>query len=86
MSLAGKEARLRRVARTVGVRVEKSRCRTPETPSYGGYWLVDADRNFVLEGAHPYAFSMTLEDVDDALAPSSDGCVLGRARDGSWVI
>lgn len=82
MSLAATEARLRRAARTVGVLVRKSRCRTPAHPDFGGYMLVDADTNFVLDGGEPCAFGMSLADVEAALTPDEDGLVQGRQPRG----
>src|SRR5690349_17077676 len=57
-------ARLRRTLRKHGLYLAKSRSRTPEVPGYGGYWVVD-DTNRVVFGAHPYAFSASLTDINE---------------------
>jgi hypothetical protein len=86
MSLAAKEARLRRVARSVGIILQKSHSRTPEDPSFGGYMLVDARTNSVVEGARDHAFDLTIDEVEYWLEPAEDRAVMGRARDGTWAI
>ena len=58
--------RLRKRAKSKGLRLMKSRCRTPDDPSYGGYMLVD-DRNIVVEGARQNAYDATLAMVADYL-------------------
>lgn len=57
------EKRLRKLAKSKGLRLMKSRCRTPSDPSYGGYMLVDVYRNYVVEGAYRHEFDATLERV-----------------------
>jgi len=42
----------------------KSRCRVPESPSFGGYMLVDPYRNAVVAGGDPWAFSLSLEEAE----------------------
>jgi len=58
------EARVRRLARTLGFALRKSRARNPELLSFGGFMLIDLDTNTVVAGAHPYAFSLTLEEAE----------------------
>jgi hypothetical protein len=64
MTVAAREARLRRLARKSDLRLVRSRSRNPDLPQYGGYGLVDPFRNAWVYGSHPHAFSATLEDVE----------------------
>jgi hypothetical protein len=43
-----REARLRRLAARQGLRLQKSRSRTPEHHHWQQYWLVDAERNLLM--------------------------------------
>lgn len=54
--------RLRKRAKSKGLRLMKSRCRTPEDPNFGGYMLVN-DRNNVVRGCHGTAYSESLADI-----------------------
>lgn len=63
MTVEARERRLRRLARANGMRLMKSRCRTPSRVDYLGFMLVD-DRNCVVAGAGAFAFSMQLDDVE----------------------
>lgn len=56
-------ARLRRQAAREDLRLEKSRARTWEDPSYGKFRLVN-DRNIVVLGSYHCAFDATLDDVE----------------------
>lgn len=67
MSDKVKENRLRRVAERRGLRLEKSRRRDPQAMDFGGFMLIDSYRNFVVAGAHPYAYSLSLDDVEKSL-------------------
>jgi len=53
--------RLKRRLQHYGLRLGRCRSRTPEIPGYGNYWVV-SDDNIVVFGAHPHAFSASLED------------------------
>jgi hypothetical protein len=66
-----REARLRRIASLQGLRIQKSRQRSPELPGYGGYMLVN-DRNYIEMGATSFAYSASLDDVADYLAQPAD--------------
>lgn len=68
MSLAAKEAKLRRLANGMGLTLTKSRSRSPELPGYCGYMIVDQRANFVVAGADPFAFSVDLDEVCNWLA------------------
>lgn len=56
------EARARRAARRVGYLVRKSRQRTnvPNLHNLGGYMLIDAERNWVVQGSD---FELSAQDV-----------------------
>ena len=66
-TIAQSEHSLRRAARRLGLSVRKSRIRDPNSPSYGGFILVDKD-NCVLAGGYPWLFSLDLEDVAEELS------------------
>ena len=68
-----RENRLRRIADRRGYRLTKSRLRDKAAPGYGGYMLIAAFGNLVMLGADPYAFSATLEDVEDYLNQADAG-------------
>jgi hypothetical protein len=61
------ENRLRRRARAQGLRLVRSRSRTPEHHEYGTYMLVDPHTNVVVAWGHPSGFGMTLEEIEQAL-------------------
>jgi len=63
------EQRLRRKGKRLGLRVEKSRAMI-SSDNYGGFRIVDPDRNAVLHGEK---FDLTLDDVDKALAEIEAG-------------
>lgn len=46
--LKRREQRLRYRAERMGLVLRKSRRRTPDAPGYGKYWLVDAERWFLV--------------------------------------
>jgi len=47
-----------------GYRLEKSRLRDQRAVGYGGFILIDANRNFAVYGAAPFAYSATLDDIE----------------------
>jgi hypothetical protein len=61
------ENKLRRMAARQGLQLVKCRRRDPRALGYGGYMVVDIARNFVVAGAHPIEYSLTLEDVEEHL-------------------
>lgn len=69
--MKSREARLRRLAERRETRLLKSRCRTPSHPEFGGYMLVTAHSNIVVDGSHPHAFSLNLDEVESLLAAVS---------------
>lgn len=64
---ARNEALVRARASRRGHLVKKCRSRNPEVPGFGGFMLVDARTNVIVLGGHPYAYSATIEDIDDYL-------------------
>jgi hypothetical protein len=61
------EQRLRRLAQRHGLRVEKSRRRTPQTEASGGDRLVDVRHNAVVYGGIPHAYGATLDEIEHFL-------------------
>jgi hypothetical protein len=61
-----REARLRRLAIKQGLRLEKSRTRTPASPGFGRYRLIDP-ANGVDVAVDPARTSMDLDQVEAAL-------------------
>lgn len=61
------EAKARRLAKTKGLELIKSRSRNPNAYEFGGYVLADIAGNFAVAGAYPMAFSLTLEQVLEEL-------------------
>jgi hypothetical protein len=56
------EQRARRTAKRVGLRATKSRWRRDTIDNYGGFQLVDPDRNAVIDGVR---FELTAQEVMD---------------------
>lgn len=61
------ENKIRRAAARQGLLLQKSRRRDPRAIDYGGYMLVDMQLNAVVFGAHPNAYSASLEEVAEFL-------------------
>jgi hypothetical protein len=59
-----RENRLRRAIERQGYRLTKSRRRDPRAYDFGRYMIIEPNRKFVVAGANPNAFSMTLDDVE----------------------
>jgi len=76
MSLARIEARLRRIARTMGFLIQKSRRRNPNAADYQGYFIYDGWTNTVIRGDSPFTYSL---DIDDVAA------VLEEYRQAGWA-
>ncbi len=57
------EANARRAIRRLGYILRKSRCRTPEDPSFGGYVIIEPERNIIVAGFHSSAYGYDLDDV-----------------------
>jgi hypothetical protein len=58
------ENRVRRAALRQGLRLAKSRRRDPNAIDYDGYMLVDAKQNFVVAGATPVPYFLSLDDAE----------------------
>ena len=67
-----RENRLRRMAGRKGLRRVKSRARTWSDPSYGGYMLVDAYYDYVVAGASPVPYFLSLDEIDSYLQEEAD--------------
>ncbi|MGE0703604.1 MAG: hypothetical protein AB7P22_06655 [Vicinamibacterales bacterium] len=63
-----KENKLRRMAARRGYRLVKSRARDRRALGYGGYILIDTQINAVVVGGNPFAYSASLDDVEDFFA------------------
>jgi hypothetical protein len=59
------ETRLRRKLERMGYRLMKSRRRDPDAYDYGGYMIIDAQKNTIVYGSSPIAFCLSLQDVED---------------------
>jgi len=59
-----RENRVRRALKRDGYLLQKSRKRDPNSLEFGGYMVIDADRNYVVFGSDGWAFSASLEDVE----------------------
>ncbi len=59
-----REQRLRRLAYKQGIRVEKSRIRNATYNNNGGYRLIDANRDILIDGL---LYELTLADVESFL-------------------
>ena len=62
-----REARLRRVAATMGLALRKSRSRDPMRMDYGRYRIVRVETDYVVAGRFPYGYTLDLDAVEDVL-------------------
>jgi hypothetical protein len=62
-----REARLRRVAASLGLALRKSRARDCRRMDYGCYRIVNVERDYTVAGAFPYGYSLDLDAVEDVL-------------------
>jgi hypothetical protein len=63
-----RENRLRRAAVRQGLTLSKSRARDPRALEYDRWHIIDAYTNTIVAGAHPWNYSLTLDEVEDYLA------------------
>jgi hypothetical protein len=63
----GRENRLRRLAKRFGLVLMKSRRRDLNAIDYGGYMIVEPIRNIVVRGGSPWAYCLSLDDVEEYL-------------------
>jgi hypothetical protein len=59
-----RENRLRKKLDRMGYRLEKSRLRDDRAVGYGGYLIADKWKNVVVDGARPYEYCLSLNDVE----------------------
>lgn len=59
-----RENRLRRMAARQGLTLHRSRRRDPRALDYGGYWLVDQQRNAVVYGWGTAGAEGGLDDIE----------------------
>ena len=59
--------RLRRAADRQRLRLTRSRRRDPRAVDFDGWMIIDLDTNGILAGGHPYAYSLSIDDVEDFL-------------------
>jgi hypothetical protein len=62
-----RENRLRRMLERRGYTLQKSRRRDPHAIDYGGYMIVEPNRNFVVAGGSPVPFSLDLDAIEQWL-------------------
>lgn len=62
-----REARLRRVAATMGLGLRKSRARDPLRLDYGRYRIVRVETDYVVAGRFPFGYTLDLDAVEDVL-------------------
>ena len=68
-----RERRLRRAARRLGLRLEKTRARGPDDSTFGGYMLIYMERNAIAYGAAGHTgrgYTLTLDGVEAYLKRS----------------
>jgi hypothetical protein len=63
-----RESRARRAIARIGYSLAKSRRRDDRYPDFGLFHIVDPYRNAVIAGGSPWAFSMSLDDVEAWIA------------------
>jgi len=68
-----RENRLRRMATRQGLKLAKARFRDPRAIGLGGYGIINAYYNMWVVGAHPYAYSMSLDEVEEWLTSDNRG-------------
>lgn len=64
MSERQREIKIRRRAARRGLRVVKSRSRTFDCPSYGGFMVVDPTDSVVVLGSEGFAYSAGLDEIE----------------------
>ncbi len=67
VSEQAREARLRRVARRGGLKLQKSRSRTPQAFGYGTYQLIDPYTSMLVAADWNFGFGLSLDDIEDEL-------------------
>ena len=67
-----RENKLRRVAERRGFQIVKSRRKDPQAVDFGGYMLTDIRTNAVVLGSGAFAYSATLEDIENYFGLKAD--------------
>ena len=62
-----REARLRRLASSMGLALRKSRARDTCRMDFGCYKIVSVKGNYVVTGGFPYGYSLSLDAVEAVL-------------------
>jgi len=62
-----REDRARRAIARLGCTLRKSRRRNPVEPEFGRFCIIDAQSNWYIAGGIPYAYSMSLDDLESWL-------------------
>jgi hypothetical protein len=62
-----REAQLRRLARSMGLALRKSRARDTGRMDFGCYKIVSINGDYVVAGGFPYGFSLSLDAVEAVL-------------------
>jgi hypothetical protein len=65
MDVKARESRLRRLAERRGLALEKSKRRNREAPDFGRFRLVDVIENRHVFGGEPFAFSASVDQVQE---------------------
>lgn len=60
-----RESRLRSKLTRRGYRLKKNRVRDERALGYKGYMIADIEAHFIVAGAVPYNFFLSLDDVED---------------------
>ncbi len=58
-----REARLRRLASSMGLALRKSRARDASRMDFGCYKIISVRGNYVVAGGFPYTYSLSLDEV-----------------------
>ena len=59
-----REARARRALARRGLRLNKSRTRNTDDPTFGRFNVVDPEKNLAIAGFAPWAYSLDLDEVE----------------------
>jgi hypothetical protein len=84
-----KENRVRRLAQRRGLDIVKSRRRDPAAVDYKGYMLVDPNRNFAVLGGQPFAYSSSLDEIENYFSSEEGSAarwVIGKVQETSFSL
>jgi hypothetical protein len=77
------ETSVRRLAARMGYSVMKSRTRDENRLDHGGFMLIDVRNNAAVIGAHPFAYSASLEEIEAWLREGHRTATAGHQPAGS---